>query len=409
MGKLLIILTAFCLSLNALAAKGFSIPGYELVLTSPTDTNLSNPDLRSPADVWVEMINGAKSQIDLEHMYAVSKAGEPLAAVISALREAGERGVKIRFLLEQKMLRASDPETIKELQAIKNMQLQIVEFGKIFQNDGINHSKFMVVDNKQAYVGSQNFDWRSLKHIHELGVRIEDEALVKQISSIFQADWQGALAVAKGKTSKPLRSISDAEKIKLSKPIYLVSSPLAFTPKNIPHSEFAIVKIINEAQKEILIQVMNYAPFDRKKNYYSLIDNAIRAAALRGVKVKLMVADWSTEKPHVDFLKSLSLVPNVEVKIISIPEAKEGFISFARVAHSKYMVVDGTTAWIGTSNWEGGYLNNLRNLELVFNDLRFAKRVAALHQQLWDSSYVKAIDLGKDYPKIIKDKSGKKD
>jgi len=54
--------------------------------------------------------------------------------------------------------------------------------------------------------------------------------------------------------------------------------------------------------------------------------------------------------------------------VVSIPEAKEGHIPFARTIHSKYLVVDGTQLALGTSNWEESYFMESRNVELIFRD-----------------------------------------
>ncbi|VTP60228.1 nuclease NucT [Serratia rubidaea] len=106
-----------------------------------------------------------------------------------------------------------------------------------------------------------------------------------------------------------------------------------------------------------------------------MIDNALRSAAARGVQVELMVADWNTKKPEIDYLKSLALLPNVQLKVVTIPVADGGFIPYARVIHSKIMTIDERLAWVGTSNWSGGYLDNSRNLELVLNNEALAARL----------------------------------
>lgn len=111
-----------------------------------------------------------------------------------------------------------------------------------------------------------------------------------------------------------------------------------------------------------------------------------------------MVANWNLKKPEVFWLKSLSLVPNVQLKVVTIPPASRGFIPFARVVHSKLMTIDGTTAWVGTSNWSGGYFDNSRNLELVLNNASMAARVDALYSQLWNSRYAAPIKVDFDYP-----------
>lgn len=112
----------------------------------------------------------------------------------------------------------------------------------------------------------------------------------------------------------------------------------------------------------------------------------------------MMVANWNTGKPYIDYLKSLQVLPNVDIKVVTIPQAKAGFIPYARALHSKTMEIDGQLAWVGTSNWEGGYMNNSRNLEVIMHSPKMAKELRNVHQQLWDSNYAQRIDVNKDYP-----------
>jgi phosphatidylserine/phosphatidylglycerophosphate/cardiolipin synthase-like enzyme len=115
------------------------------------------------------------------------------------------------------------------------------------------------------------------------------------------------------------------------------------------------------------------------------------------VKVELMVSDWSVYHPAIDELKSLARVPGVQLKIVSFPEASTGHIPYARVTHSKFMVVDGKTLWLGTSNWEKNYFYGSRNVELIFRDARLAHIGDRIYSKLWDSSYASPIDLNRDY------------
>ncbi len=382
------------------ASAAFESNGFELVYTAPVETKLENPDLRNPTEVWVEMIEGAKKTIEFEEMYAISKEGEPLEMVMAAIEAAGKRGVKIRFLVEQKMMRASSSETLLKLQLMDGVTFRILDFSK-GGTDGIQHSKFFVVDGKTAYLGSQNFDWRSLKHIHETGLRITDPKIVGPMRAIFERDWK--LSDPKTKLSKTPPKAGSSRKISDKEKAYLVASPPGLLPKGIAQSEHELVRLIGEAKNEIRVQLLDYYPTYRdKKTYYPPIDTALRAAAVRGVKVKLLVSHWNQDKPAVDYLKSLVFIPNFEVKIATIPEAKEGKIPFARVTHSKTMAIDGNVAWIGTSNWSGGYLDRLRNLEVVLRDEKMAKRISELHEQLWDSDYSAKVDPAKDYPKPSK-------
>jgi phosphatidylserine/phosphatidylglycerophosphate/cardiolipin synthase-like enzyme len=383
----------------------FGIPGYELVHTAPIETTLATPDLREPLQVWSEMFDGAKQQIVLGQFYVASQPGAAFEQVIARLAAAGARGVKIRFLMEEKGKFASDMPTIERLKQIPNLEFRYLDYSKLTGN-GIIHAKYLVVDGSSAYVGSQNFDWRSFAHIHETGLRITDAVVVGQLQKIFEHDWHAQELIAQGKEVPRLnQGVVNASDQQAA---FLVASPNAFNPPGVGDSETELPKLLAAARSEVRIQLLDYAPLSYGPNhtrpYYAIIDNAIRAALARGVKVKLMVSNWNTEKPAIAYLKSLALLPGMEIRIVTLPPASSGFIPFARVIHSKTMAIDGQVAWIGTSNWSGGYLDLSRNLEIVLRNEKMAKRIADLHQQTWDSAYTQPIDVMKDYPKPVKGK-----
>ncbi|WP_115720619.1 phospholipase D-like domain-containing protein [Gallaecimonas mangrovi] len=384
------------LSLSAHAE--FSIPGFELVHTVPVETDLATPDLRGPTEVWCQLFDSAKKTIDIAQFYVSGKPGEPLETVINHLKAASDRGVKIRFLLDKHGLGISEKATVAKLKAIPNLTFKLIDYSKV--GGGIIHAKYFVVDGKEAYVGSQNFDWRSLKEIHEAGLRVTDTKVAKQMQAIFNVDWHAQQLIAEGKKVPVLNhQVVHADESQTS---YLVASPNAYNPPGVGDSETELPKLLAKAKKEVLVQVMEYAPLSYApgiRPYYAVIDDAIRATAQRGVKVKMLVADWNTKEPEISYLKSLEVLPNVEIKIVSIPEAKEGFIPYARVIHTKAMDIDDKIAWVGTSNWEGGYMDNSRNLEVVMQDPKMAKRIGEMARQLWNSPYAKKLDINKTYPR----------
>jgi len=401
----LIVPLAILLGHIGMAQAEFSIPGYELVHTAPVETTLATPDLREPLQVWSEMFDGAKREIVLGQFYVASQPGAAFEQVIARLAAAGARGVKIRFLMEEKGKFASDMPTIDRLKKIPNLEFRYLDYSKLTGN-GIIHAKYMVIDASAAYVGSQNFDWRSFAHIHETGLRISDPVVVAQLQKIFEHDWQAQALIAQGKEVPKLNQAVVAADDQQA--TFLVASPNAFNPAGVGDSETELPKLLAAARSEVRIQLLDYAPLSYGPNhtrpYYAVIDNAIRAALARGVKVKLMVSNWNTEKPAIAYLQSLALLPGMEIRIVTLPQASSGFIPFARVIHSKTMEIDGQVAWIGTSNWSGGYLDLSRNLEIVLRNQKMAQRIADLHQQTWDSAYAQPIDVLKDYPKPVKGK-----
>ncbi|HCV65877.1 MAG TPA: phospholipase [Serratia sp.] len=398
LGRLYTALWGSCLlMLSQSATARFDIPGYELVYTAPVETALQADDLRNTAEVWQQMFDAAKTRIDLGQFYVANQQGSLLDGVLQHLKAAGERGVKIRFLMEEKGIRISTPETLEQLKAIPNLELRIIPYQRL--SGGILHAKYLLVDGEQAFVGSQNFDWRALAHIHETGLRISDAGVVGQIQAIFEQDWQAqALLVA----DKPVPQLPYQPKAETPQGNYLVASPRAYNPAGVIDSQVELPRLLASAKQRVRVQVMDYAPLsygpEHSRPYYAVIDNALRSAAARGVKIELMVANWNTKKPDIAWLKSLAVVPNVQIKIVTVPPASSGFIPFARVIHSKMMTIDGETAWIGTSNWTGGYLDNSRNLELVLHSPAMSQRVDKLYSQLWDSVYAEPIKLDYDYP-----------
>ncbi|WP_352412186.1 phospholipase D-like domain-containing protein [Mixta sp. BE291] len=384
--------------LSCHASARFETDGYELVYTAPTETQLQAEDLRRSDDVWREMFAAAQQRIDIAQFYVANQSGSRLDAVLHALREAGERGVKIRFLMEEKGLRNSTPETLEQLKSIPGLELRLMPFGKL--SGGIIHAKYFVVDDRQAFVGSQNFDWRALEHIQETGLRISDAPVVAQIAAVFNQDWQAQALLAADQPVPPVPQAADSTDLRSGN--YLVASPRNWNPPGVIDSQAALPQLLASAQNSIRVQVMDYAPLSygpqRSRPFYPLIDNALRSAAARGVHIELMVANWNTDRPDIDWLKSLALVPGVQIKIVTIPPASSGFIPYARVIHSKIMILDDRLAWIGTSNWRGGYFDNSRNLELVMNNESMAQRLNQLYQQLWHSPYAAALRIDYDYP-----------
>jgi phosphatidylserine/phosphatidylglycerophosphate/cardiolipin synthase-like enzyme len=389
------ILLIAAILLASAARAAVKVPGYELVYSYPVETKLAEPDLRLAQDVWPEMIDASKKTVDIEQFYVSPSTGEPLEATLAALDRAAQRGVKIRVILEKKFEKNS-LDGIARLKAMPGLELKIAEWSKL-SGAGIIHAKFFIVDRAKAYVGSQNYDWRSLKHIHEMGLAVDDAPVVKQVQSVFDHDWGIAdLPGAAPATQKERPAVADR-----SARAYLVASPWRQNPDGVGDSESELAKLIGEAKDEILVQNLEYftTTFSRPQRFYGAIDNALRDAAIRGVKIKILVSHWGTEEPGVKALQSLSLMPGVEARVITIPEASGGPIPFSRTAHSKYAILDGKTLWLGTSNWTGGYLDESRNLEIVLKDETLAARAAAVQKHLWDSDYTAPLDALKTYSK----------
>ena len=360
-----------------------------LVQSIPAETDLADPDLPFARDVWVEMLQAAKSHVEAAEFYVTSRPGSALEPVLAELERAGARGVKVRFLLSSKML-DQDPASVARIRRIPGAEVRSFDLAGV--SKGILHAKYFVVDGAEAFLGSQNFDWRALEHIHELGVRTTDARLVSRLSELFAIDWRFA-----GDHKLPF--LPSAPPPGTPPAVELVASPPFLTPRDIRPAILGLVDLLGQAQTSIQVQLLTYSPISGQDSYWPVLDNALRAAAVRGVKVRLMVSDWVLGGRALPHLKALTLIPNLQVKVVSIPEAKEGHIPFSRTIHSKYLVVDGAQLALGTSNWEESYFTESRNLELIFRDSPLAAQAGRIFDRLWNSRYAFALDPAKTYEK----------
>ncbi len=364
---------------------------FEIVESIPIETTLDNADIRNTHEVWIEMINGAKKALDIEQFYVSPQKGEPLDDIITAIIAAGERGVAIRFIVDARMYKTY-PETVDMLGKQKNISVRIIDFGKLL-GTGVQHAKYFIVDGEEIFLGSQNFDWRALKHIHELGVRIRHAEAVKIYSDIFDYDWQ--LAEHNKLFPAERQQYPTSFTIKYPSNEQLTFIP-TMSPRNlIPDEELwdekHIVPLIDSAKKEVVLQFLSYSPIGRDKSFYSVLENSLRRAAARGVDVRMIVSDWEKDHPTVDYLKSLTLIPNIDVKFSVIPEWSGGYIPFARVEHCKYICADASSFWLGTSNAEKSYFYTSRNLGVIVHNNKLASNIHRIFTKSWDGPYMEEI------------------
>lgn len=384
---------------NLILSNSFS-QTFELVESIPIETNLDNPDIRNTQDVWIEMIQKARLSLDIEQFYISNKAGEPLEDVLNAIIEASERGVQVRIIVDSRMAKTY-PQSIDSLIKHRNIKVRTIDFGKLA--GGVQHAKFFIVDKEELFLGSQNFDWRALKHIHELGLRIIHSEAVRFYLDIFNLDWELAKSNDRTKIKNalkiqnyntPFRTV-DAEYDTIV--FFPTASPKNLIPDTSLWDEQHIVQLLESAKTEVLLQFLSYSPLTRDQTFYPVLDNALRNAATRGVQVKMIVSDWTKERPEVDYLKSLTCIPNIEVKFSTFPEWTGGYIPYARVEHSKFIVVDATTFWLGTSNAEKSYFHTSRNVSIIIKNKKLATRIREIFYQSWDSNYTELINPAKEY------------
>lgn len=397
MKKIQILLALFFAALPLRAAE------LQFVESVPDETVYGSTYTVRPQAVWLDMIGTSSKTLDIEEFYIADQAGEALEPVLAAVKDAVKRGVKVRLIVDSAMM----SETKKALPALKEagVDARVINFKKAV--GGVQHSKFFIVDGKELYVGSQNFDWRSLTQIHELGLRIKSPLAAADFGRVFEADWAIAGGADPKKTlakkGKALVSAAKPEKAMLGGTE--VSYSLAFSPKGaVPagmDTEITeMIKLIDAAKKTVRGQVMTYSIEEHGSKRWAELDSAFRKAAARGVKVELAFADWGMGGKSDRDIKALSRTDNIIVKISALPLHSRGLIPYARVEHLKYLVADGETGFVTTSNWGPGYFLTSRGAAVILKGAPAAAVLEDIFYRVWTGPYVLPVDPVKEYQPV---------
>jgi phosphatidylserine/phosphatidylglycerophosphate/cardiolipin synthase-like enzyme len=373
----------------------------DLVESAPVETTLVHAGMPEAYEVWPAMIGGASRTLDIAELYVSNAPGSRLEPVVQAVEAAADRGVVVRVLADA-LFAKRYPETLDRLAARRGITVRRFDVRAVM--GGVMHAKYFIVDGREAYLGSQNFDWRSLTHIQEMGVRLRDPAATRAYTQVFELDW----ALAAGARPPAAGAAGEGP---LSFPVIAAGAPAVATPVMSPTGFLPdprrwelprLVALIDGAKRSVHVQVLTYKTVARDGSPFPDLDDALRRAAARGVEVRLLVSDWSKAKAAAEAVQRLARVPGVSARFLDIPPWSGGYVPFARVAHAKYMVVDGARAWVGSSNWEGDYFTRTRNAGVIVEGAAFAAELEGIFHDGFDGPYAEAVDPDRAYapPKI---------
>ncbi|KAI1286257.1 5'-3' exonuclease PLD3 [Halotydeus destructor] len=371
---------------------------YNLVETIPEGLTFeSGPTSLSTTEAFLSVIDGATSSLDIAAFYFSLRATDVMAdlgpttrpgeMVLEALVSARKRGVALRVLVDSSR---DDPLETFDLKLLTSLgaKVQPINVTQLMGN-GVQHAKFMLADKLTFYVGSANMDWRSLSQVKELGIMVTRcQPLGEDLSKSFETFWH------LGNFSKLPSVFPDSLTTTINEhnplPLQFGKDPCAAFISNGPKPMCsngrtddldAILHVIRSAKKFVHIAVMDYYPmtlYTKPPTYWPIIDDELKSAVVRGVKVRLLASHWrSTRRSMVTFLRSLDALHdyndqwnkgNMEAKLFKVPSTPaQARIPYARVNHNKYVITD-QDAFIGTSNWSGDYFTTTAGVALVVRD-----------------------------------------
>ena len=320
MKKIWLGLILFCIVLNLAVAK-------ETLLVYPQAGRIS----------IIKLIKKSQSKIDLVIF------GFTDNKILSALIQAHKRGVKIRVMLDSMVFQKVTPQYPKKENVWAFNRLQKAGILVKWSNPHfqITHQKTMIIDNKQALILTGNFTEGTFRSERNFGLLIDNSSQVKEILSVFKADWM-------------------RKKIKVSQ-LSLVWSPI--------NSYRKIADFIQQS-----IQSLNiYNQYATLKT----VDLKLEDAAKRGVKVKLLL-------PKKIFKKQCPQLQYLQKYGVNIRLDSQYYI------HAKAMISDinsqHSAVFIGSINFSEFSVFKNRELGIISKNPALARQLNHVFKQDWAQS-----------------------
>ncbi len=140
------------------------------------DPNLVVSPINSRND-FTTLINSARSTLLIEAEEMIDSDIE------QAIANAAQHGVQVEVILPVANTSSGDSSS-QGIAIVKQSGAQVREDPQLYM-----HAKIIVVDNKVAFVGSENISAPSLDQNRELGIIVSDPSALNKIQTTFQYDW----------------------------------------------------------------------------------------------------------------------------------------------------------------------------------------------------------------------------
>lgn len=290
-------------------------------------------DGKEKFDQLIADMENAKHHIHL--LYYIVRDDELGIRIANTLVKKAKEGVEVRFLFDDMGSRSLGR---KFLHRLKSAGVNVGAFfppriPKVnFKINFRNHRKLAIIDGEVGYVGGFNIGDEYLGKSPKFGywrdthLRVNGDA-VKTMQTRFILDWNQA---SRHHIQYDDKYFTGGNKGNVG--IQIVSSG---PDQDWEQIKYAYIKLILSAKEYVYLQTPYFIPDE------SLMD-ALRIAALSGVKIKLMIPN----KPDHMFVYWATLSHAGKL----LQEGAEIYLYQNGFLHAKTMVVDGKVSSVGTAN-----------------------------------------------------------
>ncbi len=311
-------------------------------------------------------IRQAQSYVYIEFYILVFD--DTTADVFEALREAVDRGLEVRVLLDHisAVRNPGAKRTRKKLDEIGVRWAYLLPVrplrGEWQRPDLRNHRKLLVIDGEIGFMGSQNLvdssynkpsNRRRGLHWRDLMVRVEGSAALG-LEAVFLSDWYI-------ETGEPLRHLVD-DPLNISTPGQLDCQVLPSGPGFGRENNLQVfLSLLYTAERRISITSPYFVPD-------GAIMHALRAATARGVYVELFVSEIGDQA--VVYHAQRSYYEELLDAGVRIFMYKPPYI-----LHSKHFTIDDRVAVVGSSNMDQRSFNLNMEVSMVVHGESFVREL----------------------------------
>lgn len=313
-----ILLILFASTTASVSARSYD---NKILLTDPSNNKTAYfEDLKNE-------IKNAKTSIHLDMFLLEYKQNAtkdfPPNIILDELVKAKNRGVDVRMTINP-ATSTRHPDT--EPYLIKN--------GMAYKLTG-THAKLAVIDDRIAYMGSSNWNWRGLKYNYETNIKTENPDIIKEANVFLDHRWK--------RTSSGTVANNSSETLLTGKEYFNeVRTRLAAATSRV----------------QIVIYDVQYST--TTKNFPTILLDEVLNATKRGVKVQILLDDSTLDtRPNViKFLKNNNIPFRVDDDAPVIAQSRMlEFMSknnihedLILITHSKLLIIDGVV-YVGSHNW----------------------------------------------------------
>jgi phosphatidylserine/phosphatidylglycerophosphate/cardiolipin synthase-like enzyme len=344
------------------------------------------------------------------------------SSIADAVEKKIDDGLHVEILLEgqpvggmsaaEKAIRDRLTDSMRRSKRLDNHFYIMTAEKKKDRRYAFNHAKYTLVDDESVLVGSENYSGVDPKGERKKGNRgwetwIEDENLLLTFRNTFAKDTDlsfGDVIDWARKQGTNLGLLTDYLLTFAKTPAEMFEGPVtrsterpagladAIEPIFSPNtSEAGLIKLINNAQYSIDLELMTFSPQWGNTGKNSPLFEAVVAAARRGVKVRALLNDEavfggsssnSTSHKNEETITNLLKIANkeglkIEGKIVDVKKLGIDYI------HNKGALIDGNKTLISSINWNQNSVQNNREAAVIISGEELTSYYQALFEKDW--------------------------